>query len=164
MIQKQLLSLITGVFFLMTAAPLQAVQSGEKVPPFHLTTLDGKILDSKELIGKNPMFFVFWATWCPTCTDEIPQINKLVREFSSQGMKFVGINVGVNDSAEKARLFAEKHAMEYPVYFDDGTKLTREFKVQGTPTIILTDKQGIVRYRGFSAPRNLDDNFTYLLQ
>ncbi len=77
-------------------------------------------------------------------------------------MEFIGINVGVNDSEEKIRRFAEKYKMNYPIYFDKGSSLTREFKVNGTPTVIIVDKSGIVRYRGVAAPLNLDVYFPEL--
>lgn len=141
---------------------LQAAQVGEAMPSFTLTTLDGKLMDSKDIIGKKSVLFVFWATWCPNCKAEIPQINEMVAEFEPQGMLFLGVNVGVNDSEKKVRRYAEKYQIHYPLYFDQKSQLTREFGVTGTPTVIIVDKNGIVRYRDITPPADLLPHFAEL--
>jgi len=141
---------------------LQAADVGDKMPSFSITTLDGKLVESSKLIGKKPVFFVFWATWCPNCKAEIPHINEMDKEFTPLGMEFVGVNVGVNDSVKKVQRFAKKYKIHYPLYFDKGSQLTRKFKVSGTPTVIIVDKGGIVRYRGVSPPMDLAQNFDEL--
>ncbi|MEN8189222.1 MAG: TlpA disulfide reductase family protein [Thermodesulfobacteriota bacterium] len=141
---------------------LEAAEIGEPMPSFKLTTLDGEVIDSTALIGEKPIFMVFWATWCPNCKREIPHINKMAEEFGPKGMVFLGVNVGVNDSEKKVRRYAEKYKMHYPLYFDEGSLLTRKFKVSGTPTVIIVDKNGIVRYRDVSPPADLLIHFDAL--
>ncbi len=159
-IRKTLYLLVLGVLLLPLTA--QAVQVGEPMPSFSLTTLDGEVIESSSLVGEKPVFFVFWATWCPNCKAEIPHINEMAEEFGPKGMTFLGINVGVNDSEKKVRRYAEKYKMHYPLYFDEGSKLTRTFKVAGTPTVIIVDKNGIVRYRDVAPPPDLLTNFDML--
>ena len=143
---------------------LQAAQVGEAMPSFSITTLDGKVIDSTDLVGNSPVFLVFWATWCPNCKAEIPHINEMAAEFSPKGMTFIGVNVGVNDSPKKVRRYAEKYTIQYPLYFDEGSKLTRKFKVAGTPTVIIVDKSGIIRYRDVAPPPDLMIHFDTLMQ
>lgn len=134
---------------------LKAADVGDEMPSFTITTLDGKVVESSSLIGKQPVFFVFWATWCPNCKAEIPHINEMAKEFTPRGMEFLGINVGVNDSEKKVQRYAEKYQIQYPLYFDTGSQLTRDFKVSGTPTVIIVDKGGVVRYRDVAPPPDL---------
>jgi len=157
---KWLLIVIIGVFVLPLT--LEAGQVGEPMPSFKLTTLDGTVIDSAGIIGEKPVFLVFWATWCPNCKREIPHINELSEKFASQGMLFLGVNVGINDSEAKVRRYAEKFQIEYPVYFDKGSQLTRKFKVSGTPTVIIVDKSGIIRYRDVAPPADLSTHFDEL--
>ena len=159
-LKKCLLIIILGIFILPFS--LEAGQVGDKMPSFTLTTLDGAVVDSDSIIGKKPVFLVFWATWCPNCKREIPHINELAAEFTSQGMLFLGINVGVNDSEAKVRRYAEKLKINYPVYFDKGSQLTKKFKVSGTPTVIIVDKSGIIRYRDVAPPADLSTHFDEL--
>ncbi len=154
--------LVLGMFFFPVLS--QAAQVGEAMPAFSLTTLDGEVIDSSSLVGKKPVFLVFWATWCPNCKAEIPHINEMAEEFGPKGMTFIGINVGVNDSEKKVRRYAEKYKMHYPLYFDEGSTLTKKFKVAGTPTVIIVDKSGIVRYRDVAPPVDLLTHFETLNQ
>ncbi len=147
--------------------PLHATNIGEQIPAFEVTTLDGTVMDSSKIIGKKPLFLVFWATWCPNCKREIPHINQLAEEFGPQsgktnGMEFLGVNVGVNDSEKKVRRYAKKYTMDYPIFFDNDSSLTQRFHVSGTPTIIIVDKSGIVRYRDVSPPEDLASHFADL--
>ena len=155
------LILLAICFFPFT---LQAAQVGEAMPSFSLTTLDGKVIDSSALFGKSPVFLVFWATWCPNCKAEIPHINEMAAEFVPKGMTFIGVNVGVNDSVKKVRRYAQKYNIQYPLYFDAGSKLTRKFKIAGTPTVIIVDKSGIIRYRDVAPPPDLMTHFDALMQ
>ena len=161
-LRKMQYLLFLGIIFLPLA--VQAVQVGEPMPSFTLNTLDGKKIESSDLFGKKPVFFVFWATWCPNCKAEIPYINEMAEEFGPKGMTFLGINVGVNDSEKKVRRYAAKYKIHYPLYFDKGSILTRKFKVSGTPTVIIVDKSGIVRYRDVAPPPDLLMHFDALNQ
>lgn len=157
---KWLWPLLLGVFLL--PINLNAAEIGEQIPPFSITTLNGDVIDSSNIIGKQPIFLVFWATWCPICKEKIPHINEMAAKFVPKGMLFLGINAGVNDSEKKVRRYAEKYNMEYPLYFDKGSELTKKFKVSGIPTIIIVDKSGVVRYRDASPPDDLIANFDAL--
>jgi peroxiredoxin len=158
--KKWLWFILAGIFLFPLS--LEAAQVGEQMPSFSITTLDGKVIDSSTIIGKKPVFLIFWATWCPNCKSEIPHINEMTEEFGSQGMIFLGINVGVNDSIKKVRRYAEKYQIRYPLYFDEESQLTRKFKVAGTPTVIIIDKSGIIRYRNVAPPPDLLAHFDEL--
>lgn len=156
--------LIPGLLAVMlcVAPMLHATQIGEKIPNFSIITVDGDAVDSDKIVGEKSLFLVFWATWCPNCKREIPHINELAKKFGSKGMEFLAVNVGVNDSEKKVRKYIKKYAMGYPVFFDKDSILTKGFKVTGTPTIIIADKNGIVRYRGVSPPEDLATHFADL--
>ena len=147
------------------AAPVPASTAGQaahtettsaregSLTPFEGYDLDGKPLDVEACIGKQPVMLVFWATWCPTCKEEIPYINSLVRQFAERGMAFFGVNVGQNDTYKRAKAFAVKYGMQYPTYFDQSSAISMRYGVRGLPTVVIADKKGIVRYYGFSAPQ-----------
>ena len=130
--------------------------------PFKGYDLDGKPLDVEACIGKQPVMLVFWATWCPTCKDEIPYINSLVRQFAERGMAFFGVNVGQNDTYKRAKAFAVKYGMQYPTYFDQSTAISMRYGVRGLPTVVIADKKGIVRYYGFTVPQISEEIFQEL--
>ena len=154
--------IIFGLLILVWPITGFSLEVGDVMPDFVVETLGGETISSSEIKGRHPVMLVFWATWCPNCKREIPHINELLSEFGSQGMRFLGINVGVNDSAKKAARYVKKYKVKYPIVFDEGSKVTRSFGVQGTPTIIIADREGIVRYHGFNVPDDMDSHFEQL--
>jgi hypothetical protein len=78
-------------------------------------------------------------------------------------MEFVAVNVGVNDSIERAQNFVATTGMTYPVYFDGPGTIAEKYRLQGVPTIIIADKHGVIRFRNFTAPDISDDNFAQLM-
>lgn len=147
----------------MAAMPVHAIDVGDAAPPFELETLDGRKVNYNEIKGKKPMLLVFWATWCPACKEEIPRLKSVYSDFKSKGLSFLAINVGINDSVKKAEKYVEKHGIDYPVAYDEGSSVTRIYRVHGTPTVMVLDKNGIVRYRSSSAPQDLSKHFDALL-
>ncbi len=71
-------------------------------------------------------------------------------------MTFLAINPGVNDSLRKTRLYVEKFQIPYPVMFDEGGAISKSFGINGVPTIIIVDKNNIVRHRD-GIPDNIDE-------
>ncbi len=155
------LLLFLALLFLPCAR--SAAQPGQTLIPFKGTGLDGQPYDLQQSIGKQPVMLIFWASWCPTCRTEVPRVNKLAEKYRPQGMEFVAINVGFNDSLERAQAFVRSTGMTYPVYFDGSSTITESYRIQGVPTIIIADKQGVIRYRQFTAPDLTEAGFTELM-
>ncbi len=141
-----------------------AASVGDAVPEFVLTGLDGTEYRSDSIIGEKPLMLVFWATWCPNCKKEIPDLKKIHADFKPKGLEFIAVNVGKNDSADKAKRYIKKYEIQYPAAFDNGGKITKRFKVRGIPTIIIVDKSGIVRYRSTGMPDDLEKRFDSLTE
>lgn len=156
-----------GVFLLFltfAAGPAWSVEVGQAAPDFRLMTLDGAPVSLADFKGKKPLMILFWATWCPLCKEEVPKVNRIAADFGPRGLAVLAINVGVNDSAGKAGAYRKKYRLDYPVAFDQGSAVTRAFGVAGTPTILITDKKGIVRYRSAAVPDDLKENFLRLME
>lgn len=144
-------------FFLMSTPPSNATSSqtqittdNNKAPDFTLTTTDGKTLKLSDFKGKG-VIVNFWATWCPPCRAEIPDMVELQREYESKGFSFIGI--AVSDDEEKVKAFVASQKMNYPVAM--GTKgiamsygkFTKEGAIRGIPTsFVINGKGEIVDY------------------
>ncbi len=148
--------------FLCLPLTANALGVGDTITSFSGTDMNGKPVDLAKVIGKQPVMLVFWASWCPNCKREVPEINKFYEKYGPLGMAFVGINVGFNDSIGRARAFMEITKMAYPVLFDTKGTLSKQYKVQGVPTIIVANKQGRVVSRSFGAPELTDEQFKQL--
>ncbi len=140
-----------------------ALTTGQKISLFSGRDLNGRTIDMSKVVGKKPVMLVFWASWCPSCREEVPKINRLYEKYRDQGMEFIGINVGYNDSEAKARAFVRKTGMAFPVIFDKRGKISRMFAVQGVPTVFVTDRNGVVRFKNYGLPTMSEQDFRQLL-
>lgn len=90
----------------------------------------------------------FWATWCPPCVEEMPELSDLNREMSPRGVQMVGIGI---DSAAKIAEFANRHPVSYPLVVAGmgGTELGRQFgnTAGALPFTVLVNRGGGIAHR-----------------
>src|SRR5438552_3281005 len=102
-------ALILICFLFVCATGQQPVPVAE----FSLPKLDGQTLRSEDLKDKI-VVLDFWATWCENCLSEIPDFNKLEKEYSSRGVKVIGLAVQ-SGWASDIQKFAKEYKMNYTV-------------------------------------------------
>jgi peroxiredoxin len=105
---------------------------------FTLTDLNGKTWMLKDLKGKVVMLN-FWATWCPPCRKEMPDLENLYKQFEPQGLVILGIS---DDDPDKVREFVQKQGTTYPVLLDAGSKVNELLHIQGIPKTFVYDRDG----------------------
>lgn len=132
-----------------TAEPKRGTKIGELAPEFELVKTDGSRVSLNDLQGK-PAVVVFWSTYCSSCREEAPELNKLAATFEPQGVKVLGINVDSSDARLNEGI--EDFKIKYETVRDIGTNVARSYRVTGTPTVIFLDKKGAVRYFGNELP------------
>ncbi|MBN1384890.1 MAG: TlpA family protein disulfide reductase [Elusimicrobia bacterium] len=99
---------------------------------------------------KNPVLLSFFATWCPSCVREIPELSKIYKEYNKKGLEIVSVNVQENE--EKVTTFMRRKNISHKVLLDINAGVTKEFKVYGIPTNILINTEGIIVFRGYDLP------------
>jgi thiol-disulfide isomerase/thioredoxin len=117
---------------------------GSRLPDFSVKDLQGREISSPNLRGKV-VLIDFWATWCQPCKKEMPGYQKLLDRYGSRGFAVVGFKFDTMMDMEDPVLFAKKIGARYPlaVAADD---LKQKFGgVEGLPTTLLYDRQGILR-------------------
>lgn len=104
-----------------------------------LDPLSGKKQNLGELISNKYALINVWATWCPPCRAEIPDLILVNSQYRAKNVVVVGVSVD-GDVAPVAKFMKEK-GINYPVLMDDGS-LSGEFGIRGIPTTFFVDKQG----------------------
>lgn len=137
---------------------------GSRLPEFSLKDLHGRGISSADLRGKV-VLIDFWATWCQPCKKEMPGYQKLADRYSSLGFVVVGFKFDTMTDTEDPILFAKKIGIRYPlaVAADD---LKQQFGgVEGLPTTMLYDRQGILRKKviGFEYTNVIESELKPLL-
>src|SRR5277367_1881964 len=105
-----------------------------KTPPsdpvdLTFTALDGSTVDLADLRGKV-VLMDFWATWCPPCREEVPNVVNVYNKYHSRGFEIVGISLDQDRNALSE--FIANNGMPWPEYFDGhgwGNSLAQRFSV-----------------------------------
>lgn len=115
----------------------------EKIPSVILKDLNGKTVNLDDFKGKV-ILLNFWATWCPPCRAEIPELIKWQKEYENQGLQIIGITYPPTNRA-KVRSFVRQNEINYPVLF--GSKKTKQLFDSGDtmPFSVVIDKDGNIK-------------------
>lgn len=136
-----------GVFFgIKHTTPAQA-ETAAVAQFFSQTLTDANGQAQQMAQWKNKVLVInFWATWCPPCVDEMPELSDLQKQLGTNNVQILGIGI---DSASNIAQFSAKHRIGYPLYAGgmSGTELSRQFGNQagGLPFTVLIDRQGEVK-------------------
>jgi thiol-disulfide isomerase/thioredoxin len=87
----------------------------------------------------------FWASWCPPCIYEMPELQRLKKHFADQPFEAITINVG--EKKYKVRKFSKLINLELPVLLDTSSETFDDWGVKTLPTSFLIDSTGQIRYQ-----------------
>ncbi len=113
-------------------------------PDFTLVALDGGAVRMVDLRGKV-VLLNFWATWCPPCKAEMPDLDALHRTYGeSQGLIVLGVNL--QEDPGTVAPFVHEHDLSFPILLDaDGHVTSDLYHVRPLPTSFIIDRQGHIR-------------------
>ena len=124
--------------FAAAVSKLEADNERRQRADFTLTELGGKTWTLKEQRGKV-VVLNFWATWCPPCRKEMPDLEALNQQFKEQGLVILAIS---DEDAGKVRPFIAQQKVTYPILLDPGRKVNELFQIEGIPKTFVYDRNG----------------------
>jgi peroxiredoxin len=130
------------------AITLTAVATGpapkvdKPAPDFQVQTLDGQTHRLSEFRGR-PVWINFWASWCPPCRAENPDIQEVYAANQADGLVVLAIAIGEDDG--DVRAYAERTNLTYDIGLDGGTDIAAAYRIVGIPTHFFIDRDGIIR-------------------
>jgi len=124
--------------FAAAISKIEADNARREQADFTLTELNGKTWTLKELRGKV-VVVNFWATWCPPCRKEMPDLETLYKQFKDQGLVILAIS---DEDAGKVRPFVAEQKVTYPILLDPGRKVNELFQIEGIPKTFVYDRGG----------------------
>ena len=143
------LALMAGVLALAIVLGLQLSRQNATrptsgpAPDFALMLFDASEIKLSDYRGQVALIN-FWASWCPPCRDEAPDLQALYEEYRLAGMTVIGVNM-LESSRQKALNFIDEFGIAYSNGEDIGEKLTNLYRVEAPPESFLIDRRGNVR-------------------
>ncbi|OFV97764.1 MAG: hypothetical protein A3F68_12885 [Acidobacteria bacterium RIFCSPLOWO2_12_FULL_54_10] len=121
------------------------------IPDFTVNDLDGKAISSRDWLGKV-VLVNFWATWCPPCVAEIPDLIRMQDEYKDN-LLIIGLSKDILPAADVKR-FAMEHGINYPLAFSTPGIEAMFGGVVGLPTSFVVDTEGriVQKHIGLRSP------------
>ncbi|MBV8461548.1 MAG: TlpA family protein disulfide reductase [Candidatus Eremiobacteraeota bacterium] len=137
----------------------QIAQIGKAAPAFSYTALDGKRQTSAQFRGR-PVFVNFFATWCPPCKLELPNI---VKDYPAYRGRVIFLGLDQEESPELVRPFLKQYEIQYHIGIDEG-QVGADYGVAAIPQSVFIDRHGVVRaiWRGYMPPKILSQNLALI--
>ncbi len=124
------------------------LERGEIAPDFELKTLDGETVKLSDFRGERVMLN-FWATWCPPCRAEMPDMQKL---HENTDIKILAVNlIDTESSPEVVPEFLDELGLTFPVLLDEESELANEYKIVAYPTSFMIDSNGRIQFKVLGA-------------
>jgi thiol-disulfide isomerase/thioredoxin len=123
---------------------IAAGEIGSHLPEFTVKDLQGREISSADLRGKV-VLVDFWATWCQPCKKEMPGYQKLLDRYGSRGFTVIGFKLDTMMDMEDPVQFAKKIGVRYPLAVAPDDLKQKFGGIEGLPTTMLYDRQGILR-------------------
>jgi len=108
---------------------------------FSLELLDGEDLDLSDLRGKV-VKVDFWASWCPPCRQETPELVEVYQEYEGQPVEFVGVSIW--GRREDAAQYVQQFGVTYPNGVDDKGVIAVDYGVRGIPEKFFISGDGVL--------------------
>ena len=118
------------------------VNVGESAPDFTLVDLEGNQVSLSDFRGKT-VFVNFWATWCPPCRAEMPEIEAVYQEYKDKGVVVIGVDI--LEPEDVVRQFVEQGGYSWIFALDTSGEVAANYEITAIPTSFFIDREGIIQ-------------------
>jgi peroxiredoxin len=123
-----------------TTTKSDGLKIGAKAPDFELKTLTGETVKLSSLKGKKVMLN-FWATWCPPCKAEMPEMEKFYKE-SGKDIVILAVNI---DPQLDVKGFVGKNGITFPILLDADDHVNETYQILSIPTTYFINSKGVIQ-------------------
>jgi thiol-disulfide isomerase/thioredoxin len=159
-----LIIVFAGVALLIAALMISLVAGGDQqeANPNAITLLDGGSVEIADYEGQV-LLVNFWASWCPPCRAEMPELQAYYDQYQDNGLALLMINSG--EAEDTARSFIQQSGFTFPVGIDPTNRISDNYGINALPITLVYDQDGEIVYRhsGLISRAVLDAQVTPLL-
>lgn len=121
---------------------------GDRAPDFELTTLEGDVVSLSDYEG-SPVMINFWATWCPPCRAEMPDMEQF---HQNTAIEILAINLTqTEESDEQVQEFIDQYELTFPILMDEAIEVALLYQIQPIPTSIFLDAERTIQFVAYGA-------------
>ena len=125
----------------------ELVKAGTAAPDFKLKTPDGKAIQFSKFAKGKTVVLDFWASWCPDCRKDAPEVVRMYEKYRQYGIEFIGISMDTDVEAWKKAI--EKYGITYPQVSElkkfKETDIAKAYGVKWIPSIVVVGPDGQVK-------------------
>ncbi|WP_408891970.1 peroxiredoxin family protein [Paenibacillus taichungensis] len=131
------------------------INQGNIAPDFELNSLDGKIFKLSDFRGQK-VIVNMWATWCPPCRAEMPDMQKFYEKYADENTTVIAINMTTSEkSVDRISVFLDEFGITFPILLDKQNKIAEIYQVHALPTSYIIDSQGVIQQK-VTGPMNYE--------
>jgi peroxiredoxin len=119
-----------------------APRIGREAQDFQVQTLDGSTVSLSDYRGQ-PVWVSFWATWCPPCRAENPDIQEVYEAHQGEGLVILALSIG--EETDTVQSYVKRTGLTYTIGLDQTTEIAARYRIVGIPTHFFVDRDGILR-------------------
>lgn len=121
------------------------LEVGDLAPDFELVTMEGQTVRLSDYRGQR-VFINFWATWCPPCRAEMPDMQNLYEE-QEVPIEILAVNLTPTEQNEENIVdFVADFGLTFPILMDTDSEVANQYKVQAYPTSYMVDSEGRISF------------------
>ena len=146
-----------------TPSSASAVSVGKPAPDFTLVDLEGNQISLSDFRGET-VFVNFWATWCPPCRAEMPEIEAIYQEYKDKGVVVIGVDI--QETKEEVLQYVQEGGYSWTFVLDTTGEVTTNYQITGIPSSFFIDREGIIRAMNIGAitKRAMEANLAKAMQ
>lgn len=135
--------LIAAYFFTTTFSETEeeptVMTQGMMAPTFILKNIKGEEIQINPANDKKVYVLNFWATWCPPCQEEMPDLERFYKKYGDK-VQFYGINL--EESNKEVTSYIKSKGYTYPILMDSTGDISQIFEISAIPTTIVINSEG----------------------
>jgi len=153
----------SSILLIIALLPASVLGQTVKAPQFKLRDINGRTVRLSDYRGKV-VLINFWATWCPPCRAEMPDLVQLERDYAKQGLQIIGITYPP-ETKTRVRRFARSLKVNYPIILGTSEIKARYSSEETLPLTVVINRNGAISdiISGILLPEEFDEKIKPLL-